>query len=44
MGPRRQLGRRRTRRKRIMIEAIDRYDEAKAKGEEPHDHDVPGRD
>jgi inorganic pyrophosphatase len=30
--------------RRITLEAIARYDEAKAEGEEPHDHDVPGRD
>ncbi|GAA3258905.1 hypothetical protein GCM10020258_20350 [Sphingomonas yabuuchiae] len=29
--------------RRIVTEAIERYEDAKAKGEEPHDHDVPGR-
>ena len=29
--------------RRITMEAIDRYNDAKSKGEEPHDHDVPGR-
>lgn len=30
--------------RRIVVEAIERYEDAKAKGEEPHDHDVPGRE
>ena len=30
--------------RRITLEAIERYDAAKAQGEEPHDHDVPGRE
>ena len=29
--------------RRITLEAIERYEAAKAQGEEPHDHDVPGR-
>ena len=29
--------------RQITVEAIERYNEAKAQGEEPHDHDVPGR-